>query len=54
MRKQSRDDAARFRSVSTIILSVMVFFILLPIVLVVISSVTDENALITAGSSRAR
>lgn len=49
MKKQSRDDAKRFRSVSTAILSVMVFFILLPIVLVVVSSVTDENVLISTG-----
>lgn len=49
MKKQSRDDAKRFRSVSTVILSVLVFFILLPIVLVVISSVTDENVLISTG-----
>lgn len=49
MKRQSRDDAKRFRSVSTVILSVLVFFIVLPIALVVISSVTDENVLISTG-----
>lgn len=49
MKKQSIDDAKQFRSVSTVILSVMVFFIMLPILLVFISSVTDENVLISTG-----
>ncbi len=49
MKRQSRDDAKTFRLVSTIILSVLVFFILLPILLVVIASVTDENVLISSG-----
>lgn len=49
MKRQSRDDAKRFRSVSTVILSVLVFFIVLPIALVVISSITDENVLISTG-----
>jgi putative aldouronate transport system permease protein len=49
MKKQSRDDAKRFRSVSTVILGVLVFFIMLPIALVVISSITDENVLISTG-----
>jgi len=49
MKRQSRDDAKRFRSVSTVILGVLVFFIILPIALVVISSVTDENVLISTG-----
>ena len=49
MKRQSRDDAKTFRLVSTIILSVLVFLILLPILLVVIASVTDENALISSG-----
>ena len=49
MKRQSRDDAKTFRLASTIILSVLVFFILLPILLVVIASVTDENVLISSG-----
>lgn len=49
MRKQSRDDGKRFRSVSTVILAVMAFFVMLPILLVIISSITDENVLISTG-----
>jgi len=49
MKRQSRDDAKQFRAVSTVILGVMTFFVLLPILLVVISSVTDENVLISSG-----
>ena len=49
MKRQSRDDARQFRAVSTVILSVIVFFTLLPILLVVISSFTDENVLISSG-----
>lgn len=49
MKKQYRDDGTSFRLGSTIILSVLAFLILLPVLLVVISSVTDENALISAG-----
>lgn len=49
MMKHSRDDGTRFRLGSTIILSVLAFLILLPVLLVVISSVTDENVLIQSG-----
>ncbi|MCE5188541.1 MAG: carbohydrate ABC transporter permease [Eubacteriales bacterium] len=49
MKRHSRDDAKQFRAVSTVILGVMTFFVLLPILLVVISSVTDENVLISSG-----
>ncbi|HWQ05610.1 MAG TPA: carbohydrate ABC transporter permease [Feifaniaceae bacterium] len=49
MRKQFRDDGTRFRSAATVILGVLVFFTLLPILLVVIASVTDETALIAGG-----
>lgn len=49
MKKHTRDDATRFRLGSTIILSVLAFLILLPVLLVVISSVTDENVLISSG-----
>ncbi len=49
MKRHSRDDGTSFRLGSTIILSVLAFLILLPVLLVVISSVTDENALISAG-----
>ena len=49
MKRHSRDDGTRFRLGSTIILSVLAFLILLPVLLVVISSVTDENVLIQSG-----
>lgn len=49
MKRHSRDDGTNFRLGSTIILSVLAFLILLPILLVVISSVTDENVLISSG-----
>jgi len=49
MKRHSRDDGTTFRLGSTIILSVLAFLILLPILLVVISSVTDENVLISSG-----
>ena len=49
MKKQFRDDGTRFRLGSTIILSVLAFLILLPILLVVISSFSDENVLISSG-----
>ena len=49
MKRHSRDDGAKFRLGSTIILSVLAFLILLPVLLVVISSITDENVLISSG-----
>jgi len=49
MKRHTRDDGTSFRLGSTIILSVLAFLILLPVVLVVISSVTDENVLISSG-----
>ena len=49
MKKQSRDDGRQIRLVATIVLGIMVFFTLLPIILVVIASVTDESVLISTG-----
>ena len=43
------NDIVRFRLFSNVILSIMVVIVLLPIVLIVIASVSDEKVLISTG-----
>lgn len=44
-------DEKRFRLIATIILAVLAFLVLMPIVLIVIASFTDEHTLISEGYS---
>lgn len=47
--KKPKNDIKQFRRFSTVVMSVLAVISLLPIALIVISSITDENVLITTG-----
>jgi putative aldouronate transport system permease protein len=51
LKKFAFNDVTRFRLFSTIVLAIMSFLALLPIVLIVIGSFSDEKVLISTGYS---
>nr|HPJ03075.1 hypothetical protein [Candidatus Limiplasma sp.] len=49
MIKHSMNDVARFRVFSTVVLAIFAVIALLPIILIAIASVTNEDVLVASG-----